>query len=153
MEERKMCFWVAKIQSLPCFSSLHFAPFSSINYLKFFIPFLHNRLLFTRHLDDKQGWIFFPLFIVVRFIGLCLWNLNIWLKWFCTGLWVLCFCFFSGLWVLYFICRQPFVDIVVTKCKHYFCEHCALKVSLLFLWASTTSVNYLWIFMIKFFYI
>ena len=27
-----------------------------------------------------------------------------------------------------FICRQPFVDPVVTKCKHYFCEHCALKV-------------------------
>ena len=31
-----------------------------------------------------------------------------------------------------FICRQPFVDAVVTKCKHYFCEHCALKVSLLY---------------------
>jgi RING finger protein 113A len=27
-----------------------------------------------------------------------------------------------------FICRQPFVDPVLTKCKHYFCEHCALKV-------------------------
>uniref|UniRef100_A0A7N2R5A5 C3H1-type domain-containing protein n=1 Tax=Quercus lobata TaxID=97700 RepID=A0A7N2R5A5_QUELO len=27
-----------------------------------------------------------------------------------------------------FICRQPFVDAVVTKCKHYFCEHCALKI-------------------------
>lgn len=27
-----------------------------------------------------------------------------------------------------FICREPFVDAVVTKCKHYFCEHCALKV-------------------------
>ncbi|KAL5207433.1 hypothetical protein ABZP36_031868 [Zizania latifolia] len=26
-----------------------------------------------------------------------------------------------------YICRQPFVDPVVTKCKHYFCEHCALK--------------------------
>ncbi|CAN6463544.1 unnamed protein product [Victoria cruziana] len=26
-----------------------------------------------------------------------------------------------------FICRQPFVDPVVTKCKHYLCEHCALK--------------------------
>lgn len=26
-----------------------------------------------------------------------------------------------------FICRQPFVDPVVTLCKHYFCEHCALK--------------------------
>ncbi|KAK9279141.1 hypothetical protein L1049_012818 [Liquidambar formosana] len=26
-----------------------------------------------------------------------------------------------------FICRQPFVDPVETKCKHYFCEHCALK--------------------------
>lgn len=26
-----------------------------------------------------------------------------------------------------FICRQPFVDPVITKCKHYFCEHCALK--------------------------
>lgn len=30
-----------------------------------------------------------------------------------------------------FICRQAFVDPVVTKCKHYFCEHCALKVNLL----------------------
>jgi RING finger protein 113A len=28
-----------------------------------------------------------------------------------------------------FICREPFVDPVVTKCKHYFCEHCALKVT------------------------
>jgi len=28
-----------------------------------------------------------------------------------------------------FICREPFVDPVVTKCQHYFCEHCALKVS------------------------
>ncbi|CAI0498991.1 unnamed protein product [Linum tenue] len=27
-----------------------------------------------------------------------------------------------------FICREPFEDPVVTKCKHYFCEHCALKV-------------------------
>ncbi|KAF5177292.1 Zinc finger ccch domain-containing protein [Thalictrum thalictroides] len=27
-----------------------------------------------------------------------------------------------------FICPQRFVDPVVTKCKHYFCEHCALKV-------------------------
>ncbi|KAG0456592.1 hypothetical protein HPP92_024380 [Vanilla planifolia] len=26
-----------------------------------------------------------------------------------------------------FICRMPFEDAVVTKCKHYFCEHCALK--------------------------
>ncbi|KAF5732727.1 Zinc finger CCCH domain-containing protein 1 [Tripterygium wilfordii] len=26
-----------------------------------------------------------------------------------------------------FICRQPFSDPVVTNCKHYFCEHCALK--------------------------
>ncbi|KAL9348199.1 hypothetical protein Peur_059565 [Populus x canadensis] len=26
-----------------------------------------------------------------------------------------------------FICRENFVDPVVTKCKHYFCEHCALK--------------------------
>lgn len=26
-----------------------------------------------------------------------------------------------------FICREPFVDPVVTMCKHYFCEHCALK--------------------------
>ncbi|PKA63598.1 Zinc finger CCCH domain-containing protein 1 [Apostasia shenzhenica] len=26
-----------------------------------------------------------------------------------------------------FICRRPFEDPVVTKCKHYFCEHCALK--------------------------
>lgn len=31
-----------------------------------------------------------------------------------------------------FICRQSFVDPVVTKCKHYFCEHCALKVFFLF---------------------
>ena len=28
-----------------------------------------------------------------------------------------------------FICREPFTDPVVTQCKHYFCEHCALKVS------------------------
>jgi RING finger protein 113A len=28
-----------------------------------------------------------------------------------------------------FICREPFVDPVETKCKHYFCEHCALKVT------------------------
>lgn len=27
-----------------------------------------------------------------------------------------------------YICREPFVDPVATKCKHYFCEHCALKV-------------------------
>ena len=72
---------------------------------------------------------------------------------FFSGLWVLGFYFFSSLWVLCFICRQPFVNVIVTKCQHYFCEHCALKVSLQFLWASTTSVNYLWIFMIKFFYI
>ncbi|CAN1157194.1 Zinc finger CCCH domain-containing protein 1 [Linum perenne] len=26
-----------------------------------------------------------------------------------------------------FICREAFEDPVVTKCKHYFCEHCALK--------------------------
>ncbi|KAL1367536.1 hypothetical protein HN51_021607 [Arachis hypogaea] len=26
-----------------------------------------------------------------------------------------------------FICRKPFADPVVTKCRHYFCEHCALK--------------------------
>eukprot|EP00271_Cylindrocystis_brebissonii_P005180 TRINITY_DN17135_c0_g1_i1.p2 TRINITY_DN17135_c0_g1~~TRINITY_DN17135_c0_g1_i1.p2 ORF type:complete len:384 (-),score=80.94 TRINITY_DN17135_c0_g1_i1:210-1361(-) len=26
-----------------------------------------------------------------------------------------------------FICRQPFTDPVVTRCKHYFCEHCALR--------------------------
>lgn len=26
-----------------------------------------------------------------------------------------------------FICRQSFVDPVVTKCKHYFCEKCALQ--------------------------
>lgn len=32
-----------------------------------------------------------------------------------------------------FICRQPFVDPVVTKCKHYFCEHCALKASFILL--------------------
>ncbi|XP_020576806.1 zinc finger CCCH domain-containing protein 1-like [Phalaenopsis equestris] len=25
------------------------------------------------------------------------------------------------------ICRRPFEDAVMTKCKHYFCEHCALK--------------------------
>ncbi|KAM7261557.1 hypothetical protein ACFE04_020634 [Oxalis oulophora] len=29
-----------------------------------------------------------------------------------------------------FICRQPFTAPVMTKCKHYFCEHCALKVVL-----------------------
>lgn len=28
-----------------------------------------------------------------------------------------------------FICRQPFVDPVVTRCKHYYCQHCALKVN------------------------
>ncbi|XP_076890773.1 zinc finger CCCH domain-containing protein 1-like [Bidens hawaiensis] len=33
----------------------------------------------------------------------------------------------DGLPFACFICRQPFVDAVVTKCKHYFCEHCALK--------------------------
>ncbi|GBP61707.1 RING finger protein 113A [Eumeta japonica] len=26
-----------------------------------------------------------------------------------------------------FICRNSFVDPVVTKCKHYFCEKCALE--------------------------
>ncbi|XP_057857556.1 zinc finger CCCH domain-containing protein 1 [Cryptomeria japonica] len=26
-----------------------------------------------------------------------------------------------------FICREPFQEPVVTRCKHYFCEHCALK--------------------------
>ncbi|GFP91921.1 zinc finger CCCH domain-containing protein 1 [Phtheirospermum japonicum] len=26
-----------------------------------------------------------------------------------------------------FICREPFVDPVMTRCKHYFCKHCALK--------------------------
>ncbi|KAL2629381.1 hypothetical protein R1flu_014067 [Riccia fluitans] len=26
-----------------------------------------------------------------------------------------------------FICRQPFKEPVMTHCKHYFCEHCALK--------------------------
>jgi len=26
-----------------------------------------------------------------------------------------------------FICRQPFTNPVVTKCKHYFCEKCALE--------------------------
>ena len=35
----------------------------------------------------------------------------------------------DGLPFACFICRQPFVDPVMTKCKHYFCEHCALKVS------------------------
>lgn len=25
------------------------------------------------------------------------------------------------------ICRQPFTDPVVTKCKHYFCENCAIE--------------------------
>ncbi|CAH1447822.1 unnamed protein product [Lactuca virosa] len=33
----------------------------------------------------------------------------------------------DGLPFACFICRQPFVDPVMTKCKHYFCEHCALK--------------------------
>nr|XP_043621196.1 zinc finger CCCH domain-containing protein 1 [Erigeron canadensis]XP_043621197.1 zinc finger CCCH domain-containing protein 1 [Erigeron canadensis] len=33
----------------------------------------------------------------------------------------------DGLPFACFICRKPFVDPVVTKCKHYFCEHCALK--------------------------
>jgi RING finger protein 113A len=35
-----------------------------------------------------------------------------------------------------FICRNPFVDPVSTKCKHYFCEHCALKVHPLLLFAN-----------------
>ncbi|BBN07019.1 RING finger protein 113A [Marchantia polymorpha subsp. ruderalis] len=26
-----------------------------------------------------------------------------------------------------FICREPFKEPVMTHCKHYFCEHCALK--------------------------
>ncbi|CAA2968654.1 zinc finger CCCH domain-containing 1 [Olea europaea subsp. europaea] len=26
-----------------------------------------------------------------------------------------------------FLCREPFADPVETKCKYYFCEHCALK--------------------------
>lgn len=26
-----------------------------------------------------------------------------------------------------FICRESFVDPVVTKCQHYFCEKCALE--------------------------
>jgi len=26
-----------------------------------------------------------------------------------------------------FICRKPFVNAVVTVCKHYFCEQCALQ--------------------------
>lgn len=26
-----------------------------------------------------------------------------------------------------FMCRKPFVDPVMTKCKHYFRKHCALK--------------------------
>ncbi|KAL2933114.1 Zinc finger CCCH domain-containing protein 1 [Bienertia sinuspersici] len=25
------------------------------------------------------------------------------------------------------ICNQPFVELLVTKCKHYFCERCALE--------------------------
>ncbi|GJR33043.1 zinc finger CCCH domain-containing protein 1 [Tanacetum coccineum] len=33
----------------------------------------------------------------------------------------------DGLPFACFICRQPFVDPVVTKCKQYFCEHCAFK--------------------------
>ena len=32
-----------------------------------------------------------------------------------------------------FICRKPFRDPVVTACKHYFCEHCALRVFILYL--------------------
>ncbi|GJY88127.1 putative receptor protein kinase ZmPK1 [Tanacetum coccineum] len=36
----------------------------------------------------------------------------------------------DGLAFASFICRQPFVDPVVTKSKHYFCEHCALKIIL-----------------------
>lgn len=26
------------------------------------------------------------------------------------------------------ICREPFLDPIVTNCNHYFCKHCALKV-------------------------
>ncbi|CAM8915974.1 unnamed protein product [Rhodiola kirilowii] len=33
----------------------------------------------------------------------------------------------DGLPFACFICRKSFVDPVVTTCKHYFCEHCALK--------------------------
>ncbi|KAK4787484.1 hypothetical protein SAY86_011317 [Trapa natans] len=33
----------------------------------------------------------------------------------------------EGLPFACFICRQRFVDPVMTKCNHYFCEHCALK--------------------------
>ncbi|CAM8974513.1 unnamed protein product [Rhodiola kirilowii] len=33
----------------------------------------------------------------------------------------------DGLPFACFICRKSFVDPVMTTCKHYFCEHCALK--------------------------
>lgn len=33
----------------------------------------------------------------------------------------------KGLPFACYICRQPFTDPVATRCKHYFCEHCALK--------------------------
>ncbi|KAL7158882.1 hypothetical protein ABFS83_02G173200 [Erythranthe nasuta] len=33
----------------------------------------------------------------------------------------------NGLPFACFICREPFTDPVMTRCKHYFCEHCALK--------------------------
>ena len=36
----------------------------------------------------------------------------------------------DGLPFACFICRKQFTDPVVTICKHYFCEHCALKVCL-----------------------
>jgi len=42
-----------------------------------------------------------------------------------------------------FICREPFTDPVVTQCKHYFCEHCALKVCRFpFLITFTSSVMF-----------
>ncbi|KAH9625234.1 hypothetical protein KSS87_004515 [Heliosperma pusillum] len=40
-----------------------------------------------------------------------------------------------------FICREPFVDAVVTNCKHYFCEHCALKVIDTFLFVLLFILN------------
>lgn len=37
------------------------------------------------------------------------------------------------------ICKQPFLDPVVTNCYHYFCKKCALKVVLYVLYSNFSS--------------
>ncbi|KAE9460261.1 hypothetical protein C3L33_07877, partial [Rhododendron williamsianum] len=46
-----------------------------------------------------------------------------------------------------FICRQPFVDPVVTRCKHYFCEHCALRVFPCWYWFCDYQIDGIYICM------